>query len=98
MRCPKTDLFCRQIKFTNSLFNNPSHEVRTLARLLVNDRRSLLGGNIAYLCEESQLDPFTMSLPKFKAGMLMKMETEIDEEERKTADWFLELLEWKQHP
>ena len=54
---PKISLMYRFHKFFHSLLISPSSEVQFLARLAARDLRTNTGSNLAYLRDETGLDP-----------------------------------------
>ena len=70
----KTMLLSRYVKFYHSLVNSPKFSVRFVSRLFENDRRTVLGRTISYLCREcglnrsSDLDKLTPGLVKQHVG------------------------------
>ena len=65
----KTDVLSRFIKFSNSLENSPSMEVRSLFRMVKEDRRSTTGNNLHHIEKLVGSCPNRMSYPTLKAKL-----------------------------
>ena len=63
------DVFLRSVHFVKTLFKSPSYEVATVARILIKDQRSVMGGNMAIIEQTTGFDPLRLSRMQLKNAL-----------------------------